>query len=315
MALPFAPPVLLRDDLRNALERVIQAAPLQGGELIDDEAWELLQQVVAGTVLFRRGAAPGKSLRAAYRARDHLHRLDAQQEQIGKQVPPGPQRIRGIAGSGKTVLICQKAALMHLKHPDWDIALTFSTQSLYDTYRRGLDQWLRRYTGGERGYDPETSKVKVLHAWGRRDQPGLYREMARRHEVTPVAMDRIPEAERGSPLQNYAWALQDLLTTLKKRGQRVQPVFDAILVDEGQDLGLDNRSCEKCHPEIKKLTRTGYFHRGVLALTGVRLVAAFRVPDRPAPRPVRSIRGVNSWANFPRKMAARAILAVGSGFW
>lgn len=35
------------------------------------------------------------------------------------------QRIRGIAGSGKTVILCQKAALMHLKYPQWRIALVF----------------------------------------------------------------------------------------------------------------------------------------------------------------------------------------------
>ena len=48
------------------------------------------------------------------------------------QIPPGPQRIRGIAGSGKTRLLCQKAAWMHKEHPDWDIAYVFFTQALYD---------------------------------------------------------------------------------------------------------------------------------------------------------------------------------------
>jgi superfamily I DNA and RNA helicase len=57
--------------------------------------------------------------------RNYLAELDSNQEKIGKQIPPGPQRICGIAGSGKTVLLCQKAAIMHLKHPDWKIAVVF----------------------------------------------------------------------------------------------------------------------------------------------------------------------------------------------
>lgn len=241
--LPSSPPVLFRDDLKRVAEAVAETPPVQSGSLLDEAAWELLQLVVAGTVLFRKGLPPDKPLRgraeAVYQAREHLHRLDVQQEQIGKQVPPGPQRIRGIAGSGKTVLICQKAALMHLKHPDWDIAVVFFTQSLYDAYQRGIDQWVRRYTGGSQSYDPQNSRVKVLHAWGSRNKPGLYRLLAQKHGVPFITVGHIPEAERGSPLQNYAWALRHLLTTLKERGQKIQPMFDAILVDEGQDLVFD----------------------------------------------------------------------------
>ncbi|MFH7024345.1 MAG: hypothetical protein ACHBN1_02830 [Heteroscytonema crispum UTEX LB 1556] len=40
--------------------------------------------------------------------REKLYELDAQQVHIGLAIPPGAQRIRGIAGSGKTVLLCQK---------------------------------------------------------------------------------------------------------------------------------------------------------------------------------------------------------------
>jgi len=97
-------------------------------------------------------------------AREQLPWLDFQQESIAKQIPP--ERIRGIAGSGKTVLICQKAVLMHLRHPDWDIAVVFFTQSLYELIQRGLDQWLRRFSGGRVGYSPDNPKLRVLRAWG-----------------------------------------------------------------------------------------------------------------------------------------------------
>lgn len=77
-----------------------------------------------------------------------LYELDTQQEQLGKQIPPGPQRIRGIAGSGKTVILAQRAAHLHLKHPEWDIAFIFFTRSLYEQIRREVDRWLQRFSNG-----------------------------------------------------------------------------------------------------------------------------------------------------------------------
>lgn len=43
----------------------------------------------------------------------------------------GVNRIRGLAGSGKTVVLAIKAALTHLKYPEAKIAYTFYTKSLY----------------------------------------------------------------------------------------------------------------------------------------------------------------------------------------
>ncbi|MFT4302242.1 MAG: hypothetical protein QM579_10875 [Desulfovibrio sp.] len=43
----------------------------------------------------------------------------------------GVQRIRGLAGSGKTVILAMKAALAHLENPNATILLTFYTKSLY----------------------------------------------------------------------------------------------------------------------------------------------------------------------------------------
>jgi superfamily I DNA and RNA helicase len=104
--------------------------------------------------------------------RQRLSEFDLQQEHIGKEIPPGPQRIRGIAGSGKTVLLCQKAAHIHLKHPEWDIAFVFFSRSLYHPIIAQLDKWLRRFSSGEVGYDPKNQKFQVLHAWGAKYQPG-----------------------------------------------------------------------------------------------------------------------------------------------
>ncbi|MBF6596251.1 MAG: NERD domain-containing protein [Thermaceae bacterium] len=243
--LPSQPPILFKEDLRNPLEAISAAPTLKSGPALDDDQWERLQKVLMGKPLFVRHREVdrpqiGRAV-AVHMTRKHLYDLDLQQEKIGKQIPPGPQRIRGIAGSGKTVMLCQKAALMHLRYPDWDIALTFFTQSLYDLIQHNLNQWLRHYTSGDLGYSPDNPKLRVLHAWGRAERPGLYKEIARHNGLDFYWVSRIPKADQGSPLESYAWVVRKLLEEARAKGKTLKPLFDAILVDEGQDLVFDER--------------------------------------------------------------------------
>ncbi len=60
--------------------------------------------------------------------------LDKLQKQAAIESPEGPQRIRGLAGSGKTIVLALKAAYLHAQHPEWIIAVTFSTRSLYQQF-------------------------------------------------------------------------------------------------------------------------------------------------------------------------------------
>ncbi|MCL4825486.1 MAG: hypothetical protein KJZ57_14850, partial [Anaerolineales bacterium] len=47
--------------------------------------------------------------------------LDRWQKSAAIETPEGLQRIRGLAGSGKTVVLALKAAYLHTQHPDWQI--------------------------------------------------------------------------------------------------------------------------------------------------------------------------------------------------
>jgi superfamily I DNA and RNA helicase len=112
------------------------------GMALEDAQWDLLKAVISGTSILHKqsrieNVSNGKSRSSIIgKLQDRLYDFDLQQERIGKIIPPGPQRIRGIGGSGKTVLLCQKAAHMHLKHPDWNIALVFFTSKpLQSDYR------------------------------------------------------------------------------------------------------------------------------------------------------------------------------------
>lgn len=176
-----------------------------------------------------------------HRTRGELIRLtshapspaDLQQDRIAKTIPPGPQRIRGLAGSGKTVLLAQKAAVMHLKNPDWDIALVFFSRSLYDQIIRWVDHWLRVLSNGDTTLADARHKLRILHAWGAKEQPGFYRLLAENVGVEPLSVSRIPQ--RFAYGRGLMYASKRLLEAAEEKQLNLE-FFDAVLIDEGQDL-------------------------------------------------------------------------------
>ncbi|BAZ07949.1 DEAD/DEAH box helicase [Calothrix sp. NIES-3974] len=231
--------LIFQDDLQPdlLLNKITAIAPTIPGEALEHKDWQLVYAVISGTSILRQHRhevkVSGKSRSSVMNALgDRLHEIDLQQEHVGKEIPPGMQRIRGIAGSGKTVVLCQKAAHMHLKHPEWDIAVVFFTRSLYEQIISLVDRWLRRFSGGEVGYDPSSNqKLKILHAWGAKEQPGLYSYICQHHGVRP---GNVKDAKEKQPQLGLAQHCQKLLTQTP-----IQPLFDAILIDEGQDLVVD----------------------------------------------------------------------------
>lgn len=232
--------VIFGDELgkKGLLEALERAEPKVVGKALDDEQWSILLSVLTGQVSFReKGAKQGKiTTRGGVKSyiQEHLHRADLKQEEIGKTIPPGAQRIRGIAGSGKTVLLCQKAALMHLKYPEWNIALVFFTRSLYGNTIQEVDRWLKRFSNGKRSYDAQARrKLMVLHAWGAKDRRGFYREVCLHNDVEPLAVNRISGGL--APNEKLVLACKLLL----ERRDPLKPLFDAVLIDEAQDLVVD----------------------------------------------------------------------------
>lgn len=237
--LPTSPPILFKEDLvpSRVLNVIKEAAPMAHGRLLTDAQWKVLLSVLGGRPAHRRpervAVSSGRS-RASVVAelQTRLYDFDGQQARIGYTVVPGPQRIRGIAGSGKTVLLCQRAAQMHLRHPDWDIAYVFFTRSLYDYVEESLDRWLRFFSNGEVGYAQARHKLRALHAWGAQGRPGLYRELCR-HAGVPFMTAK--DTNQKAPNRGLAEASLALL-----KSQRLKPCFDAILIDEGQDLVVED---------------------------------------------------------------------------
>ncbi len=234
--LPSNPPILFKNHLEQppALYGVIQeSTSLRLGRQLTTTQWELLLATLAGTSIYTPDIDKINSHKQSrssilQQARSRLKQLDLQQEIIAKQIPTGMQRIRGVAGSGKTVILCQKAALMHLKYPQWQIALVFFSRSLYERITEQVDRWIRHFTNEEQQYNSKKSNLKILHAWGSKSQPGFYSTICNltRKRAIPVSetVSRKPNEALGEV------CLQLLETTA------IPQVFDAILIDEAQDL-------------------------------------------------------------------------------
>lgn len=155
---------------------------------------------------------------------DLTFKLDSTQRQIALQIPSGPQRIRGLAGTGKTIILCMKAALAHKFFPDFDILFVFNTQSMYNH----VEDLISKYYFNETGKMPDFSKLHILHAWGGSNKPGLYYNTARSIGIQPLNFMNVRTSN--DPLGSI---FSDLI---KNHKESIKPVYDMVLIDEAQDF-------------------------------------------------------------------------------
>jgi superfamily I DNA and RNA helicase len=155
--------------------------------------------------------------------------LDQWQKSAAIECPDGPQRIRGLAGSGKTIVLALKAAYLHAANPEWDIALTFHSRALYQQFR----DLVRRFCFEHKNDEPDWSKLRILHSWGSVRYPGIYSEIAAANDL-PV---RDFGYARGiyAADQAFGGICDELLAGIKLKTETAL-LFDAILIDEAQDL-------------------------------------------------------------------------------
>lgn len=156
-----------------------------------------------------------------------LARFDSKQREGTITNITGPQRIRGLAGSGKTIVLTRKASLTHLEAPDAKIAYTFHTKSLYQQIRRLITRFYR----SEHDRDPDWDQVSVLHSWGGKNNPGIYSVACEKHGITPLTFLEAKDKNTTNP---FRYACRTLLDSTE-----IRPVFDYIFIDEGQDFPLE----------------------------------------------------------------------------
>ncbi|MDP1634306.1 MAG: hypothetical protein Q8L69_06455, partial [Gallionellaceae bacterium] len=92
---------------------------------------------------------------------DSIANLDSQQSAAVVETYEGVQRIRGLAGCGKTSVLALKVAYLHARHPDWYIAVTFNTRSLKKQFENLITTFVLEQTNEE----PDWERIRILNAW------------------------------------------------------------------------------------------------------------------------------------------------------
>ncbi|MEU8319750.1 ATP-binding domain-containing protein [Nonomuraea sp. NPDC048881] len=158
----------------------------------------------------------------------NIANLDHWQKMAAIESPEGPQRIRGLAGSGKTVVLALKAAYWHAQHPDWRIGVTFHSRALYQQFA----DLITRFTFEHSNDQPDPEYLQVMHSWGGFGRPGIYSVIAGALGETP--RDWAYAQGRFGRDDAFQGICRELLEIARSRP--VTPIFDAVLIDEAQDL-------------------------------------------------------------------------------
>ncbi|MFW5489561.1 MAG: DEAD/DEAH box helicase [Desulfovibrio sp.] len=153
-----------------------------------------------------------------------ISNFDFHQRKAAITLLKGPQRIRGLAGSGKTIVLAMKVAQIHIDDPEKLILFTFYTKSLYDLIKMYISKFCEHYNS----VAPNWNKIHIMHAWGGSIVEGVYYNTAIEHGVSPIPLK---EAKKISSLKPFDFVCRDL-----QKEQKINPKYDVIIVDEAQDF-------------------------------------------------------------------------------
>ena len=177
----------------------------------------------------RTGVSSSKSRGAVLkRIESEIANLDQWQKRAAIESPDGPQRIRGLAGSGKTVVLALKAAYLHAQHPEWIIAVTFSSRALYQQF----EDLVRRFSFEHLNDEPNWQNLRIIHAWGGRGREGLYQQIAIHCGLTP--RDFLYGKSKYGMDGAFEGVCSELWSAIAASSP--EPIYDAVLIDEAQDL-------------------------------------------------------------------------------
>lgn len=160
---------------------------------------------------------------------ESIANLDNQQSRAVIETVDGVQRIRGLAGSGKTIVLALKTAYLHAQHPDWKIAVTFNTRSLKGQLRQLINTFYIEQTSEE----PDWDNVNIIHAWGAPgggEKTGIYYAFCSANNVEYY--DFLTARNKYGRTDPFGEICAKALSEAKT----FEPIYDVILVDEAQDF-------------------------------------------------------------------------------
>jgi superfamily I DNA and RNA helicase len=200
---------------------------------LSENVYNEIKAIIEGTValttnlnrVVKEGDVESKNY-ALSKLEAEISNLDISQQKAAISLSNGPQRIRGLAGSGKTIILCLKAALLHLKYPDKKILYTFYTKSLYDFIEGLINKFYKLNGSGEL---PNYNNIHIRQSWGGASIDGVYYETCKRENVSPWTFSEAYKQSR----KPFDFICKELIEI--KKGV-FNEYYDIVLIDEGQDF-------------------------------------------------------------------------------
>lgn len=215
------------------LDRYLKELPDDGGEY-----YEKIQSVIQSITSIRKNKSRSYVTKPDSRGarlrnlEDSIANLDRQQSSAVIETYDGVQRIRGLAGSGKTIVLALKVAYLHATNPDWDIAVTFNTRSLKDQFKK----FIRMFTYEHTNEEPNWGKIDVIHAWGAPSTKGIYYNLCAEQNIPFYDFKTAQNLTRNYGEQFDAVCINALSLIPP---QDFKPKYDVIVVDEAQDFSKE----------------------------------------------------------------------------
>ncbi|WP_089935457.1 ATP-binding domain-containing protein [Candidatus Entotheonella palauensis] len=191
---------------------------------------------------------------------DTIANLDRSQGAAVIETADGVQRIRGLAGSGKTTVLALKAAYLHAKHPDWNIAVTFYTQALKGQF----EKLITTFSYEHKNEEPDWDKISIIHSWGSPRMEGVYYNICQWHNIEYFDFATARNRARG---REFEYVCKEALAQIHDFEEH----YDAILIDEAQDVPPS--FFQLCYGLVREPKRLIYAYDELQNLGGTSMVS------------------------------------------
>lgn len=139
---------------------------------------------------------------------DIIKVIEIQQEQIAKNLNLDHHLIRGVAGSGKTIILIARAKYISILYPNWKILLLCYNKTLANNFRRLLK-------------DYKNIEINTFHGWCLKKLSSCGVKVDEAIAYKDRYWDEILPAD---------------LMEANSKGLIKEKKYDAIIIDEGQDF-------------------------------------------------------------------------------
>jgi len=202
---------------------------LENHVLTDDE-FKLVTSVIEGideSIVVNERAITKQTSRGAILGNIEASIINFDVEQFRAVVTKvdGFQRIRGLAGTGKTIILARKVAELHRDNPKAKILYTYYTKALNEIVKKHITRFYKKFS---QGTEPDWNQIDVIHSWGGKSLEGVYYKMCKVNGVESIDLSTAKTKSIKFP---FEYVCGDLL-----KNKPLKKYYDYVLIDEGQDF-------------------------------------------------------------------------------